>query len=248
MLGNFYSLALRGIATRQRSAYEVLGVAPSSSEETIKAAFRKLARKCHPDVVDIEKQESAAEEFKELESAYSSLMGRTTSSERDATHQTPIEEIELAFKPGPPGVLATLKGRIVEVSSGGLYGLAGVQVGWVICTVDGQPYTQNLLVDRVSGKNDYTITLKKESPNEAPGDLASWRFNQEDHTAGYFGALVVAVAFGIVLPDILYSKGMLGHMMAEQHILNSGGWACRKCTSVNNADVASCTYCSTERE
>lgn len=54
----------------KRDLYEVLGVTKSASETEIKSAYRKLARKHHPDV---DKTAGAAEKFKELSEAYQVL-------------------------------------------------------------------------------------------------------------------------------------------------------------------------------
>src|SRR5262245_42151442 len=51
--------------------YEVLGVPRSASEADIKKAFRKLARKYHPDVAKNKKE--AEEKFKEINEAYEVL-------------------------------------------------------------------------------------------------------------------------------------------------------------------------------
>ena len=54
----------------KRDYYEVLGVDKNASEDEIKSAFRRLAKKYHPDV---SKEENAAEKFKEAQEAYAVL-------------------------------------------------------------------------------------------------------------------------------------------------------------------------------
>lgn len=54
----------------KRDYYEVLGVSKDADEKTIKSAFRKLAKKYHPDV---SKEPDAEEKFKEAQEAYAVL-------------------------------------------------------------------------------------------------------------------------------------------------------------------------------
>lgn len=54
-----------------KNLYDVLGVSKSSSEAEIKSAYRKLARKYHPDLNKDDK--NAAEKFKEVSCAYDIL-------------------------------------------------------------------------------------------------------------------------------------------------------------------------------
>ena len=54
----------------KRDYYEVLGVNKNASDAEIKSAFRKLAKKYHPDV---NKEPDAAEKFKEAQEAYAVL-------------------------------------------------------------------------------------------------------------------------------------------------------------------------------
>jgi curved DNA-binding protein CbpA len=54
-----------------RDPYEVLGVGKTASPEAIKSAFRKLAKKLHPDANKQDKK--AATKFAELNAAYEIL-------------------------------------------------------------------------------------------------------------------------------------------------------------------------------
>ena len=51
--------------------YEILGINRNASKDEIKSAFRKMARKWHP---DINKSPDAEAKFKELGKAYETLM------------------------------------------------------------------------------------------------------------------------------------------------------------------------------
>ena len=59
------------MASRVRDYYEVLGVPRAASQKEIKAAFRKLARKHHPDVNP--NDPGATEQFKEINEAHEVL-------------------------------------------------------------------------------------------------------------------------------------------------------------------------------
>jgi len=59
------------MAVTYRDYYEVLGVDKSASQDDIKKAFKKLARKYHPDVA--KDQDDAEEKFKEMNEAYEVL-------------------------------------------------------------------------------------------------------------------------------------------------------------------------------
>jgi curved DNA-binding protein len=58
------------VAVGSRDYYETLGVARDASEDDIRRAYRKLARRYHPDV---NKEEGAGDRFKEVSEAYEVL-------------------------------------------------------------------------------------------------------------------------------------------------------------------------------
>src|SRR2546426_12698136 len=82
---------------KYKDYYEILGVPRTASDEEIKKAFRKLARKYHPDVA---KGKGTEEKFKEVSEAYE-VLGDTAKGkkydEQGANRQSGAE-----FRP-PPG-------------------------------------------------------------------------------------------------------------------------------------------------
>jgi len=61
------------MAVQFRDYYETLGVAKTAAPEEIKSAFRKLARKHHPDMAKAKEKAAAEERFKQINEAYEVL-------------------------------------------------------------------------------------------------------------------------------------------------------------------------------
>ncbi len=72
--------------------YKVMGVAKDSSQQEIKRAYRKLARKYHPDV---SKEKDSEEHFKELGEAYEVL--------KDPEKRTAYDQLGANWKAGQQG-------------------------------------------------------------------------------------------------------------------------------------------------
>ncbi|KAB1199456.1 Chaperone protein dnaJ 11, chloroplastic [Morella rubra] len=69
-----YQVRPHYMATACTSLYEILGIPTGATGQEIKAAYRRLARTCHPDVVAAtDRKNSSAGEFIRIHSAYSTL-------------------------------------------------------------------------------------------------------------------------------------------------------------------------------
>ena len=75
----------------KRNYYEILGVAKDFSEEQLKKAYRKLARKYHPDVTD---EPDGETRFKEIQEAYEVLRDPDKRAHYDAFGGIPFNAVE----------------------------------------------------------------------------------------------------------------------------------------------------------
>jgi DnaJ-class molecular chaperone len=93
---------------KYKDYYEILGIDRSANEKEIKAAYRKLARKYHPDV---NKDKNASEKFKDVNEAYEVLsdqqkrkrydsLGSNWSQGADFTPPPGFENINIDFGQG----------------------------------------------------------------------------------------------------------------------------------------------------
>src|SRR5512143_2844110 len=80
--------------------YEVLGVPRGSDEKEIKSAYRKLARKYHPDVNPGDR--SAEGKFKEISEAYEVLSDPHKRSQYDTFGEQWKHASQAAGRPGGP--------------------------------------------------------------------------------------------------------------------------------------------------
>jgi len=72
----------------KRDYYDVLGVDRGASDSDIKAAYRKLALKYHPDRVAEDKKAEASERFKEISEAYRVLSDPEKRAGYDARYES----------------------------------------------------------------------------------------------------------------------------------------------------------------
>ncbi|HDP69770.1 MAG TPA: molecular chaperone DnaJ [Actinobacteria bacterium] len=81
---------------RRKDYYEILGIDKNAKQEDIKKAYRKLARKYHPDGVPEGEKKQAEEKFKEISEAYEVLGDLKKRQEYDQG----VKFFESGFRPG----------------------------------------------------------------------------------------------------------------------------------------------------
>ncbi len=88
------------MATKTRDYYEVLGVKRDASDDEIKKAYRKLARKFHPDLNPGDK--TAEDQFKQLQGAYDVLSDAENRKLYDQYGEN-WRAVKAGGEPPPPG-------------------------------------------------------------------------------------------------------------------------------------------------
>ena len=89
------------MATKTRDYYEELGVGRTATEDEIKTAYRRLARKFHPDLNPGDHE--AEERFKDLQSAYEVLSDAEKRKKYDQYGENWRFAEQAAGQPPPPG-------------------------------------------------------------------------------------------------------------------------------------------------
>ncbi|MFX0076211.1 MAG: molecular chaperone DnaJ [Candidatus Hermodarchaeota archaeon] len=104
-------------SNKKRDYYEVLGVDKNASENDIKLAYRRLARKLHPDLNKTDPK--AKEKFIELQEAYEVLSDANKRSNYDRYGFSGVDiDMSSFFRGGIPGIDELLK----SIFGGGMFG------------------------------------------------------------------------------------------------------------------------------
>jgi len=122
------------------SHYDVLGVARSADGQIIRAAYRVLVKRYHPDVASGAKDRAAAR-FRRIQEAYEVLSDARRRVDYDAQLDAATRELQTAASPTPnPGTAAAsiywrgVGYLLIILSLGGIIEIIGV---WVIGMIGG---------------------------------------------------------------------------------------------------------------
>lgn len=81
-----------------KNPYDVLGVSRNASKDEVSKAYRKMARKYHPDMHSSDEDKLVAQEkFKEISAAYESVTEPQKANPHGHTHRSPMDDIFATF-------------------------------------------------------------------------------------------------------------------------------------------------------
>lgn len=164
-----------------KNFYETLGVSKDASDETIKKAYRKLARKWHPDINPGNKE--AERKFKEISHAYDCLSKKDKRALYDEFGE---EGLRAGFDAGQareyrqweryqqeaPGRTESEFGRYhsYEDVFGDLFGFGGGARGGAGATVTskGRDLEHHISIDLISALRGFQTTLSMQRPDSCP--------------------------------------------------------------------------------
>jgi len=155
---------------KYKDYYETLGVARTASDDDIRKAYRKLARKYHPDV---SKEKNAEEKFKEVGEAYETLKDK---EKRAAYDQLGRYQPGQEFRP-PPGWESHFGGSafedVVDLSDlfaqfGGGARRARTARGGRGFSLPGQDYEVTAYVSLEDAARGTELTVDVSAPERAP--------------------------------------------------------------------------------
>ena len=102
-----------------KDPYKLLGVSKSASDAEIKSAYRKLAKKLHPDVNPGD--DTAAQKFKEITAAYTLLSDKDLKARYDSGQVDASGQAKNPFQGG------FRQGQFQDVDLGAMGGMSGMQ-------------------------------------------------------------------------------------------------------------------------
>ncbi len=148
--------------------YEVLGVPQGADEETIKNAYKKLAKKYHPDrYINSPMADMASEKMKEINMAYDMLTGKNQNNTNtyganpygSYTYNTNIPSFETVRLLIKLGQIASAERMLVNLPKDAqwyyLYGIIYMRKGWYDKAIE---YI-NRAVEMEPGNIEYRTTL-----------------------------------------------------------------------------------------
>lgn len=107
------------MAVKYQDYYEILGIPRDASTKDIKAAYRKLARKWHPDLHTGKKKEEAEEKLKRINEAYEVLKDSEKRAKYDRLGENWKSGQDFGFSPDMDGVHFYHSGNMNQEDLGG---------------------------------------------------------------------------------------------------------------------------------